>query len=77
MPRLGPYELMLIALIILIITTVAYLILRDARKRGISDFIAMMFVLLTVFTFPIGLILYLAYALGKRAGRSESQKLGG
>jgi len=73
--RLGLYELTLIASILFIIAVVAYLIFRDARKRGISDFASFVFVLLVIFMFPLGLILYLAYALGKRAGRSDSQKL--
>jgi hypothetical protein len=63
--RFGPYELAMIAVLLIIVALVAFLIFRDARKRGISDSAALIFVLLTVFMFPLGLLLYFAFALGK------------
>lgn len=73
--RIGPYELILIAAVLFIIAAVAYLIFRDAHKRGISDFASFIFVLLVIFMFPLGLILYFSYALGKRSGHTETQKI--
>jgi len=43
--RFGPYELIIIATLLIIVALVAYLIFRDARKRGISDSAALIFVL--------------------------------
>jgi len=63
--RFGPYELIIIATLLIIVALVAYLIFRDARKRGISDSAALIFVLLIVFMFPLGLLLYLTFALGR------------
>jgi len=63
--HIGPYELMIIAALLIIIALVAFLIFRDARKREISDSAALIFVLLTVFMFPLGLLLYFAFALGR------------
>jgi len=68
--RFGPYELIIFAAVLIIVALVAYLIFRDARKRGISDSAALIFVLLVVFMFPLGLLLYLSYALGR--GRRPS-----
>ncbi len=61
----GLSEFMLIISILFIIALVAYLIFRDARRRGISDSTALIFVLLIIFMFPVGLLLYIAYALGR------------
>ncbi len=35
--RFGPYELITLAAVLIIVALVAYLIFRDARKRDISD----------------------------------------
>lgn len=63
--RFGPYELIIVAVVLIIVALVAYLIFRDARKRAISDSAALIFVLLVIFMFPLGLLLYLAFALGR------------
>jgi len=63
--RFGPYELIIFAVVLIIVALVAYLIFRDARRRGISDSAALIFVLLVIFMFPLGLLLYLAFALGR------------
>lgn len=62
----GTYELIIFAAVLIIVALVAYLIFRDARRRGISDSAALIFVLLVIFMFPLGLLLYLAFALGRR-----------
>ena len=64
--RFGPYELIIFAAVLIIVALVAYLIFRDARKRGISDPAALIFVLLVIFIFPLGLLLYISFALGRR-----------
>jgi len=63
--RFGPYELIIFAVVLIIVALVAYLIFRDARRRGISDSAALIFVLLVIFMFPLGLLLYLAFSLGR------------
>lgn len=62
----GTYELIIFAAVLITVALVAYLIFRDARRRGISDSAALIFVLLVIFMFPLGLLLYLAFALGRR-----------
>ena len=65
MGHVGTYEILIFSSILIIVALVAYFIFRDARKRGISDSAALIFVLLIVFMFPLGLLLYLAFALGR------------
>ena len=63
--RFGPYEFIIFAAVLIIVALVAYLIFRDARRRGISDPVALIFVVLVVFMFPLGLLLHLSFALGR------------
>ena len=63
--QFGPYELILVAAILIIYAIVAYQVFRDSR-RGLSTFTAVLWVLIVILLFPLGLLLYLAFALGKR-----------
>ena len=58
-------------LIIVVVLTVALLIGRDARKRRLSWTNTMVWVLASVFLFPIGVGLY--FFLGRPQGRSDDQ----
>jgi len=63
-------SLVFILILILFIALVAYLIRRDALSRGISDLTALIFTLLIIFAFPVGLLVYIAYVLGKNSQTS-------
>lgn len=61
----APISEFILLVILLFIALVAYLIFRDARRRGITDSTAWVFVLLVVFMFPVGLLLYIAFVWGR------------
>lgn len=66
---IGATEAIIIAgvvLLLLFIPLAAYLVLRDARRRGISEPVAFIFTLLVIFMLPVGLLLYLAFVLYRR-----------
>jgi hypothetical protein len=60
-----PLALIAFLVILLFIFLIAYLIRQDARKRGIAESAALVFTLLTIFVFPVGLLVYIAYVLGR------------
>ncbi len=57
-------------LIIIVIVTVALLVGRDARKKGRSWTGTIVWVLVSIFLFPIGVGLY--FFLGRPQGRSHA-----
>lgn len=63
----APISSLILLVVLLFFALVAYLIFQDARKRGITDSTAWVFVLLVVFTFPVGLLIYVAFVWGRNS----------
>jgi len=68
-----PLALIAFLVILLFIFLIAYLIRQDARKRGIAESAALIFVLLIIFVFPVGLLVYVAFALGRSSRQVEKR----